>query len=505
MSIPKEPRQLMINLMYIVLTAILALNVSAEILNAFLTMDKSISESSNIINKSNDKLMKSISDQAEAYSQYEQWREKGNTVRQISKTFADYVAGLKQELIEVSGGYNEKGVLKGLKDKDVTTRFLVIEGRGETLEQKIRSTRDELLAMVEEDAFREQLGESMPLKVDALPEMAKQENWSQFTFQQMPVAAVLPILAKLENDVKVSETSILNYFANKTNVDSYKVDAFAPVISADKGYVIVGEAFNAELFLSGYSSTTDNVKISVDGRSLRVRNGKALFTHQANRIGAQTHSMVISFTDPLTGKVDRFTKAFSYEVGERSVTVAADKMNVFYVGVDNPISVSAAGIPSGQVQVTAEGAQITKTSNGHYVVKPSRPGNATIRISGGGLEPVIKEYRVKRIPDPVVLLGNKRSGTMKSAEFRVHPGIRPNLEGFDFDARCRVMGFEMARVRRGEDVQVEVNAGGTYQGKVKRMVEQARAGDTYYFEKIKVKCPGDATGRTLGGMIFNIR
>jgi len=505
MSIPKEPRQLMINLMYIVLTAILALNVSAEILNAFLSMDKSISESSNIINLSNDELMKSITDQAEAYSQYEPFREKGTAVREISGTFADYVAHLKQEVIDRSGGYDEKGQLKGLKNKDFTTRFLVEEGRGEILEQKIRETRTNLLALVEEETVRDQLGKNIPLKVNELPKDTDKENWSQFTFQQMPVAAVLPILAKLQNDVRVAETSILNYFYNKISTSSYKVNAFTPVVSANTGYVTVGEEFNAELFLSAYSNTTDNIRISVDGRTLPVRNGKAVFSNQPNQIGAQEHKMVIAFTDPLTGKTKRFNREFSYEVGERSATVAADKMNVFYVGVDNPISVSVAGVPSGQVQVSVDGAQITKQRNGHYVVKPNRPGRAKIRISGGGLEPVVKEYRVKRIPDPIVLLGNKTGGQMKASEFRVHPGIRPHLKDFDFDARCRIVGFEMARVRRGEDARVESNQGGAYRGQVKRLVEKAKANDTYYFDKIKVKCPGDEAGRLLNGMIFNIR
>lgn len=505
MSIPKEPRQIMINLMYIVLTAMLALNVSAEILNAFLSMDNSIKESNATINRSNDRLMKAIDKQAEAYAQYEPYREKGEAVRKISEAFAVYVAALKEDLIQQSGGLDENGLPKGIKNKDVTTRLMVEEGKGDELEEKIKKAREALLAMIEEENSREQLAENIPLKVNDIPANSDKESWAQFTFQQMPVAAVLPLLAKLQNDVKVAETSILNHFFDKINIADFKPDAFLPVISANTGYVTLGEEFNAELFLSAYSTTADNISISVDGRSIPVRNGKAIFKHRPGRIGGKEHKMVVRFTDPLSGEEKRFTKTFAYEVGEKSVTASADKMNVFYIGVDNPLSISAAGVPSGQVVVSADGADLVKESNGHYMVKPTKTGKTKIRVSGGGLDPVVLEYRVKKIPDPVTLLGNRRGGGISAAEFRVHPGIRPKLENFDFDANCRIIGFELARVRKGKDVMIERNQGGAYVGQVKRMVESARSGDTYYFDKIKVKCPGDGNSRTLNGMIFNIQ
>ncbi|MEM8906418.1 MAG: gliding motility protein GldM [Bacteroidota bacterium] len=505
MAIPKEPRQLMINLMYIVLTAILALNVSAEILDAFLSMDQSISESSQIIHRSNDRLMSAIEDQAEAYSQYEHLREKGTAVRQISHAFTTYISTLKEELVDISGGLDEEGRPKGRKDKDVTTRLMIDEGKGALLEQEILRTRAALLEQIDAEEVREQLAQNMPLKINPVPADSDKTSWAQHTFQQMPVAAVLPLLAKLQNDVKVSETSILNHFFNQTSTDIFKPDAFIPVVAAKAGYVSLGEEYEAELFLSAYSSTADNLGISVDGRTVPVRNGKAIFRHRPNSIGGKEHQMDIRLTDPITGAIQQFRKTFRYEVGERSVTVSADKMNVFYVDVDNPLSVSAAGVPSGEVVVEADGASLRKISNGHYIVKPQQIGEATIRVSGGGLDPYSMTYRVKRIPDPIILLGNKRSGGMRAAEFKVHPGIRPHLEHFDFDAKCRIEGFELARVRRGDDVRVESNVGGAYQGRAKSLIEQARVGDTYYFDKIKVKCPGDRVGRLLGGMIFNIR
>jgi len=505
MSIPKEPRQIMINLMYIVLTAILALNVSAEILNAFLSMDKSINESSDIIGHSNNRLMDAIQEQAQAYNQFEPYWEKSQSVHQVAQEFYQYVGALKQELIDVSGGLDEDNQPKGMKDKDVTTRLLVIEGKGMELEREILKTRSNLLSFIEDEEQKRILEKSIPLDVDPIPDDSDKTSWAQFTFQQMPVAAVMPLLTKLQNDVKVAETSILGYFYKKTGAVPFKPDSFIPVVAANKGYLTVGENFNAELFLSAYSSTADNIRIQVDGRSVPVRNGKAIFNISPQSIGEKRHKMTISFTDPVSGAVERFEKEFFYEVGERSVTLAADKMNVFYVGVDNPISVSAAGVPSSTVKVTTTNGKIEKKSNGSYVVKPAQKGNAKVTVTGEGMDPIVFDYRVKTIPDPSILLGRKKSGSMKAGEFKVHPGIRPHLENFDFKATCRVMGFELTRKPRNSDVLSAVNSSGAYQGQAQRIVQMATPGDTYYFDKIKVKCPGDSHGRELNGMIFHIR
>ncbi len=505
MSIPKEPRQLMINIMYIVLTAMLALNVSAEVLNAFLSMNSSLNESTEIMNKSNEQLMAAITEQAEAYAQFQPYAERGKEVQKIAQDFSKYVEDIKTTLVEASGGLNEDGQPVGIKNKDVTTRMLVTEGLGDELEKKIHQVREDLLAKITDEEVRTQLAATLPVKVETVPENSDKENWAQFKFQQMPIAAVLPLLAKIQNDVEISETSILGYFYKKTGSTVLKPDQFLPIAATNSSYLTVGEKFSAELFLGAYSSTADNISIKVDGRNIPVRNGKAVFDATASSLGEQSHRMVVSLRDPVSGKVERFEKTFGYTVGEKSVAVAADKMNVFYVGVDNPLSLSAAGVPSTEIQVRATNASLDKVSNGKYIVKPTAIGESKITVSGGGLDPAVFKYRVKKIPDPQILIGQEKGGEMSAAEFRVHPGIRAHLENFDFEARCSIQGFELTRLPRGGDAQSELNRGGTYTGATKRLVNAATSGDTYYFEKIKARCPGDKVGRKMNGMIFKIK
>ena len=505
MSLPKEPRQLLINLMYLVLTALLALNVSAEILNAFLTMDKSIVESSQIVGNSNGEMLEAIQDQAEAYSQFKPLSEKAEKAVNISAAFYQYVKELKKEIIEQSGGLDENDLPKGIKDKDITTRLLVDEGRGDDLEKKIKTLRSEMLNLVEDDKTRSQLERRIPLNLKPVPANSDKKTWAAFNFHQMPVAAILPLLSKFQNDARLAETTILNYFLGETDATIVKPDKFDAVISADKSYVIKGEELTTEIFLAAYSSTADNISISIDGRNYPVIDGKAVFKTRPATLGTKDIHVMVNVTDPLTGKVESYPKKFIYEVGERSVTVAADKMNVFYVGVDNPVSISAAGIPSAEMKIEAEGITIVKQSNGKYSTKPKRPGLAKITVSGGGLKPTVFEYRVKPIPTPIPMLGDLKGGPISIGRMKAYKGIRAVLENFDFNAKCEIVGFELTRLPKlGDPVFVD-NAGGDFGKKAKRIIKKTKHNDIYYFDKIRAKCPGDISTRKLNGMMFRIK
>jgi len=503
MSIPKEPRQLMINLMYIVLTALLALNVSAEIVQAFFSLDRSLGESSQLVLSSNEQMMNAINEEAEAYSQYVPYREKAGQVHELARRLKADLSELRSAIITEAGGLDEAGQPLRKLDKDIPTRMLVYEGQGDTLASKVSRTRTEMLALIEDESARRMLTASLPLYIPEVPASSDKESWAAYTFQQMPVAAVLPIISKFENDVEVAEASILNHFLGKMNTQIV-MDAYEPVIAAEKSYIIRGESFTSEIFLAAYSSTADNIRVKVDGRPIPVEGGKAVFRATASGMGERQHTAVIELEDPLTGEVDRFEKSFAYQVGERSVAVAADKMNVLYIGVENPLTISAAGVPSGDIRVRATGTNLRHRTGSSYIAEPEITGIATITVSGGWLEPSSFDYRVKKIPDPVMELGRKRGGRMPAGTFRAQLGLIPVLENFDFEARCNVASFEVVRVPKNADVQVAKSTGNRFSAEAQRLIRQAEAGDTYYFNEIKVKCPGDNYSRELNGLIFNI-
>ncbi len=506
MSIPKEPRQLMINLMYLVLTALLALNVSAEVMNAFFSLDKGMKESRDIVEKNNGSLTTAIEKAAQDYPspQAEDYKARAIRSNQIVNDFVVYVQGIRDNLYAKAGGENPKvpGQPKDIRNKDITTKMFVNDGLGNEIQEKIKELRTQLSGIVDNDALTVA---SLPLSVEELPAGTKAKSWSEFKFKQMPVAAVFPLLGKIQSDAKNSATAVLNYCATKVQGTDLKFDKFIPGVAPKKNYVILGDEFEAEVFLSAFSSKTDNVSINVNGNNVALKDGIGTYKTKPSNVGEQKYSVSINIKNPTTGTTETVKKEFSYEVGQRSIAVQLDKMNVFYIGVENPISVSAAGVSSNDVKVSASGVNVANKGGGHFIVTASTPGESILTVSAPGVSQRFT-YRVKRIPDPTPLLGAKhRSKAMPNGEFRAQGGIATVLENFDFDAKCDVAGFEVTWLPKRQDPISKQNSGARWNGDVQDWISKAKPGDAYFFDDIKCKCPGDAAARNLGGLAFKIR
>ena len=551
MSLPKEPRQLMINLMYLVLTAMLALNVSAEVMNAFKTIDDSLVKTNTITDKALDEQQKSL-DALLAEEAKKDFRPLGDGIKEIraaSKEFTDYVEGIKDQLIDAAGDKNGshddgdylyaddplKKMIIGKKDKDVTTRMLVEQGMGDELEAKVGEARQKFIETYRailskpENAktfgFRTKSGKVDTKAIDA--KIAAMEanialdidqnwseisegktSWADFRFRQMPLISVLPLLTKFQTDAKNAEAFAVGDLAGLVGGKEIVFNKFFPVINARKAYVIKGEKFEADISLGAYSSDIppENIKLTVDGARKSVgKDGVAKYSVTTNSTGKKTIKLTATVTNPLTGEVSTSAQDFEYEVGVRSANVSADKMNVMYIGVPNPISVTAAGISSNELKVNCSGCDLKKSAQGKYIATVNKPGTIKINVSGGGLPNTPYEFRVKRIPDPVAKLGKKADGQMGNGEFKAQQGIIPWLENFDFDAKCKIDGFTLTKVAKRQDPIQHTNRGGRFDDKARRMVGSAKPGDTYYFENVKARCPGDAAGRKINSMVFKIK
>jgi predicted secreted hydrolase len=181
-------------------------------------------------------------------------------------------------------------------------------------------------------------------------------------------------------------------------------------------------------------------------------------------------------------------------------------MNVFYIGVENPVTVAAAGVTTSAMKVTMSGGKMQKKTGTNYIVTADRVGTATITVKdtkNGKTFPF--EFRVKRIPDPVVRLGKKTDGLMGSGEFRAQPGLAAWLDNFDFDARCAVQSYTLYFTRKRQDPVEIQGQGGRFKGKVKSAVTQAKPGAQYAFTNVKARCPGDKAARRVNGVAFKIK
>lgn len=560
MSIPKEPRQLMINLMYLVLTAMLALNVSAEIINAFFALDKSIDKTNKIVDSATTKVIGEMDETANTKVQYKVLVTKAKEAQNITKGFYSYINEVRDYMVEQSGGYytaeNNDGNASligkpiGKKNKDVPQRIFVsgdYTGAEDTkpktfevpvgpdLDKRITELRGQYISFVEglwsqknadgtvgikgtifADPTRqagaiEKLKADMTLtgKGDYNAADHEDKSWEEYTFGHMPVAAIYPMLRKYQNDAKTTEAAVVNFLAAQMGKMELNYDKFAVFSQAPKSYILKGQTYEAFIALGAYSSQAE-FSVSVGGRNLAIVDGKAKYTATPSGIGEQSYVATIRVKNPLTGDTDEFKETFKYEVGAASVSVAADKMNVFYIGVDNPVTVAAAGIPTSAVKSNISGGGGTMNSVGgskaNYIVKVKTPGKANISVTDSRSG---KKYdfpfNVKRIPDPIVKLGNKVDGLMGSGEFKAQLGLIPVLENFDFDAKCSIQSFTLYYTAKRQDPVEVKGTGARFSGQTLAVIKQATPGSQYAFVDVKARCPGDSAARRVNGLTFKIR
>jgi len=194
------------------------------------------------------------------------------------------------------------------------------------------------------------------------------------------------------------------------------------------------------------------------------------------------------------------------DLDTETLAIAADKMNVFYIGVENPITIAVSGMDNKNLSLKAEGAEIRASSNGQYSVVCSQPGQLDLTVTNKKTgRSKTMPFRVKRIPDPVIKLGKKINGLIGSGEFRAQVGLSANLENFDMDARCVIQSYTLFYVRKYSDPIGLRGTGGRFTGRISSVIRQAKPGDQYSFTEVKVRCPGDAIGRRVNGLSFKIR
>ena len=198
--------------------------------------------------------------------------------------------------------------------------------------------------------------------------------------------------------------------------------------------------------------------------------------------------------------------AFKVLTDPPACAISLDKMNVFYLGVDNPITVVARGVPRDQLVVEASGVTLIKGEGDQYIVRGTTPGEASITVSGGDIMKTTFKYRVKRIPDPVPRLDSRcKQGGGGHCSFKLNTGLIGVLQNFDFDAKCDVQGYKMTYIPKDQDPITVFNSGSRFSESAQALVNKAKMGDQYFFDEIKVRCPGDVVPRDIGSLSYPIK
>ncbi len=537
MSLPKEPRQLMINLMYLVLTALLAMNVSSEILNAFRIVDNSINQSSkNIASKSSATILnfqdalqdkKIISDPVK-FNKVQACLALAQQAITMRNDMEKDLLNYKEMIITRAGGYDPQNPTEILRRDDLdAATFIMIESgkKGPEMLSKLQKYKGDIAALVpigEENLTpgtkNDSLESRLPLNFDVLPsEENKNSDWSYGNFHMVPAVGAITIIDKYINDVRNCESMVMDELWAKAFGEKRRQEQvftkYDVLVSANSNYLLPGEKYTATIMVGAYNDKISNLVINVNGSPRQIKDGVATFETVATGKGEQTINVSASYTDPNDGISKTIpAKPFKYYVGEAQASISLDKMNVFYIGVDNPITLSASGVPASSLNYVADNCTLTKADGvNKYMVRVSAPGKAKISLTAKLSDGTTKnfgtyEYRIKRIPDPYPVIAGKRGGTIAASELSVQEAIFAKLDNFDFDVKFVVTSFEVGIQKKRADYMTASSStqyltGGNAVKTVEDIVKNVRIGDRIYFENIKAIGPDKQT-RLIGSVNF---
>lgn len=501
MSLPKEPRQLMINLMYLVLTAMLALNVSSEILHAFEVINESITSSNSSIEDKNKEIYEAFQEKEDDPVQRDRikkYNDKAKVVKAKSAAMIEYLKEWKERVIEEAGGRTEEGEIKRKDNIDASTYLLVEKKGGDTLKDALVNLRNDLLDVIN-PKYKASISKDLPLRI---ADVEKNDNnpqgdWSTAFFHNMPTMAVVTLMSKFQNDVRNSEALILNQLAAESGEDILKFDEIAAIAVPTQSYALEGQKIEAKILMAAYNKSLEpKISITQGGGTVKeVKDGVGQYEVTASGIGLKTVKGRVSVD--LGGRQEERDFEFQYMVGSTGASMQLDKMNVFYIGVPNPITVSAAGYSLQDVSVSIDGAQIEKGEElGKYIVRVNEQGevdaNILAKTEGATKKVGGMKVRVKFIPDPVAKVGGKSQGAIKTNIFKAQRGILADLDNFDFDARFVVSSYRFSLLPKRGELLGPYDVKGPYLDKdknVANLIQRAAPGDRVFIEEIRAVGP----------------
>ncbi|HSY77431.1 MAG TPA: gliding motility protein GldM [Bacteroidia bacterium] len=546
MSLPKEPRQKMINIMYLVLTALLALNVSKQIVHAFVVVNtglqktnaNTITQNKALLDKFDDAFSKdpkgsidfknaahSVHDQADAMVKYIQDM-KADLIKAVDKPkWTLDKADTMLEYVDAKEDFTTPtGIMCGEGDD-------VSKGKAHELKMKLGEFRKNMLTWFSNKAVSHGLKDTANVKLGLLtpaqyaPDEGRQ-TWEYYYFGEAPLVSDVVTFTKLQADVRSAESAMLNYFYSNIGSNDVKVSTFKGKILPASTYVLVGDSFKADIFPTAVMKTLppqievgdSNVNVKdpkTEGVQVKVgEDGIGKYAIKTDKEGPQKIYGLIRIPDPQTGAPVAYPFSTSYIVAKAAVTVAPSQMNVFYAGVDNPVDISAAGFDNSALHPSMSYGSISPSgAHGHYVVRATADAigkDAMITVSatmpdGTHKSLPAQHFRIKRIPDPATYTAGKSVGPISKAQLQAIPKIEAKMPAdFDFaGVTFNVVSFTMAVQSASGIWQNETGTGGRFTPKMLTLINQTPRGGYIIIQDVFVMGP-DGRKRPISGMSIKV-
>ena len=442
----------MINLMYVVLMALLALNVSTEVLDGFSVVEESLNRTTDNASRENKALYEDFRGQMERNpAKVKAWFDKATAVKDMSDSLYDLAQALKVAIVREADG--DDGDVTDIKNReDLEAAAIVMlspgSGRGRQLRDAIDSYRERVIAMVGDERAKKLIESNLSTQVPRKT-LSSGKTWQEYMFENMPVAAAVTMLSKLQSDVRQAEGEALHTLVSNVDLKDIRVNKLDAFVIPEKTTLYPGESFNASIVMAAVD-TTQQPEIYINNRRVNTRGG-----HYSFAVGGVGEHSFSGYMLLRNGSGDMLRRDFMqrYEVVAQPMgaIVAADLMNVLYAGFQNPVSVSVPGIPQNAVRLSMTGGSLVSEGNGHYVATPAAVGSDvtfTVSATDKGKPRNMGTYtfKVRKLPDPTpyLLVGSDRfkGGALSKGSLMSLDNVRAAIDDGLLDIEFRVVAFE---------------------------------------------------------------
>lgn len=531
---PETPRQKMIGMMYLFLTAMLALNVSREVLESFVLVNQSLTNTTENFVKKNEKVYTKFEQaDVENPAKVGEWRKKAIEVKGKADSVCEFIQDLKLEIVRKGDGKDAEAIVgkridtKKIKSKDnvnVPAEIMVGSsgiGKGRDLKKMINRYREYLVSLISSKDSTIITAVKQSLNTND-PKGHEGENitWETEHFEHLPLVAVITIMSKIQSDIRNAEADVVNYLYSQIDATSFKFNKLSGTIISNSDYIFKGGDYQAQVFLAAfdttrkpvilvgdYDSTETGYKMIGSCDTIPIVNGMGVYRVKANKEGYQKWGGLIQYKVS-GGGVQNYPFNGEFQVAKSNIVVSPTKMNVFYYRIDNPVDISVSGVASDKIYPTATNAKIKRSRKGGYIVQPTKTGGIVkIRVAAdidGVRKPMgVKEFRIRLIPKPVAKVANKSDGRIKKNLLLAAPGVNAELEDFVFDLPFKVKSFTLTAIIAGY-TKSEKQKGSKFSKNQRRFIRNLKSGNNLIVEDIKAAGP-DGRVTKLQSLIFKIK
>ncbi len=506
-----SPRQKMINLMYIVLTAMLALNVSSDVLNGFTLVEDGLKRTNSNVSDRNAALYMQLEEFTRQNPQKgKPWLDKAADVRRQTLSLYKYIDSLKLAIVRDADGVD--GKVDNILNQDnleASSKVMVTYGNGAKLERRLAAYRKYIAAYIADPKKQAAIQKALATEPVLQKGSMIKVPWVSGMFENMPVVASVTLLSKLQNDLLFAEGEALQTLVASVDAGDVRVNKLDAFVIPNSKLVMRGGKYSADIVLAAVD-TTQRPAIFVNGRQLPANT--RTYEFMAGQTGTFTYSGYLDVTRG-DGTTSRYPFQSDYTVIEPTATVSATMMNVLYAGINNPISISVPGVAQNSVSATMTNGSLTRSGD-HWNAHPTRVGaecviTVTATLEGRSQTVSTSTFRVRKLPDPTAYIAYKDSKGNENHYKGSKPFAKSLLlaaNGLDaaidddlLNVHYSVVDFETIVFDSMGNAMPEKSAGSRFSERQKTSFRRLSRGKRFYITRIRAKGP-DGIVRDLSPM-----